>query len=93
MRLDPAGPARHTPGGGAPTRRRSRFLPIVVGLLLGCLLVSPPAWVASLGPWRWPAVAALVLLVLLAFTAYQLSANLPAEPPLEPAAEAELGDR
>jgi hypothetical protein len=69
-------------------RRRSRFLPIVVGLLLGYLLVSPPGFLAPLGSWRWPAVAAIVLLVLLAFTAYQLSANLPAEPPLEPAAEA-----
>jgi len=71
-------------------RRRSRFLPIVVGLLLGYLLVSPPGWLAALGPWRWPAVVAIVLLGLLAFTAYQLSANLPADPPLEPAAEVEL---
>ncbi len=71
-------------------RRRSRFLPIVVGLLLGYLLVSPPGWLTALGPWRWPAVVAIVLLALLAFTAYQLFANLPAEPALEPAAEAEV---
>jgi hypothetical protein len=71
-------------------RRASRFLPIVVGLLLGYLLVSPPEWLDSLGPWRWLAVVAIVALGLLAFTAYQLSANLPADPALEPAAEAEV---
>lgn len=71
-------------------RSLSRFLPILVGLVLGYVLVSPPEWMASLGPWRWLAVAAVVLLGLLAFTAWQLSANLPADPPLEPAAEAEV---
>jgi hypothetical protein len=30
-------------------RRLSRFLPILVGLLLGYLLVSPPGWLAALG--------------------------------------------
>jgi len=71
-------------------RSLSRFLPILVGLVLGYLLMSPPEWLASLGPWRWLAVVAIVLLGLLAFTAWQLSANLPADPPLEPAAEAEV---
>ncbi len=71
-------------------RRGSRFLPIVVGLLLGYVLVSPPRALAGLGAWRWPAVIGLVLLGLLAFTAYQLSANLPADPPLAPATEAEV---
>jgi hypothetical protein len=71
-------------------RRASRFLPIVLGLLLGSLLVSPPRWLDVLGPWRWPAVGAIVLVGLLAFTAFQLSANLPADPALEPAAEAEV---
>jgi hypothetical protein len=71
-------------------RPLSRFLPIVVGLLLGYLLVSPPEWLAPLGPWRWLAVVAIVLVGLLAFTAWQLSANLPANPSLEPAAEAEV---
>ena len=69
-------------------RTLSRFLPILVGLALGYLLVSPPEWLAPLGPWRWPAVAAIVGVALLALTAYQLSANLPADPPLEPAGEA-----
>jgi hypothetical protein len=71
-------------------RRRSRFLPIVVGLLLGYLLVSPPRWLDPLGPWRWLAVLAIVALGLLAFTAYQLAANLPADPALEPATETEV---
>ncbi len=71
-------------------RRGSRFLPIVVGLLLGYLLVSPPGALAGLGAWRWPAVTGIVLAGLLALTAYQLSANLPADPPLEPATEAEV---
>jgi hypothetical protein len=71
-------------------RTLSRVLPILVGLALGYLLVSPPRWLDGLGPWRWLAVAALVLLGLLAFTAYQLSANLPADPPLEPAPESEV---
>lgn len=71
-------------------RRLSRFLPILVGLVLGYLLMSPPEWLAPLGPWRWLAMGAIALVGLLAFTAYQLSANLPADPPLEPAAEAEV---
>jgi hypothetical protein len=71
-------------------RRPSRFLPILVGLVLGYLLMSPPDWLTPLGPWRWLAVVAIVLLGLLAFTAWQLSANLPADPPLKPAAEAEV---
>ena len=71
-------------------RRLYRFLPILVGLALGYLLVSPPEGLEGLGPWRWLAVPALVLLCLLAFTAYQLSANLPADPPLEPAPETEV---
>jgi hypothetical protein len=71
-------------------RSLSRFLPILVGLALGYLLVSPPDALERLGPWRWLVVLALVLLGLLAFTAYQLSANLPAEPPLEPASESEV---
>ena len=71
-------------------RSLSRFLPILVGLVLGYLLMSPPEWLAPLGPWRWLAVGVIVLLGLLAFTAWQLSASLPADPPLEPAAEAEV---
>jgi len=71
-------------------RRQSRFLPIVVGLVLGYLLVSPPGWLAPLGPWRWLAVLAIVAVGLLAFTAFQLAANLPADPRLEPADEAEV---
>jgi hypothetical protein len=71
-------------------RSLARFLPILVGLALGYLLVSPPDGLERLGPWRWLVVLALVLLGLLAFTAYQLSANLPADPPLEPAPESEV---
>jgi len=71
-------------------RTLARVLPILVGLALGYLLVSPPGWLDGLGAWRWLAVAFLVLLGLLAFTAYQLSANLPADPPLEPAPESEV---
>ena len=71
-------------------RTLSRFLPILVGLVLGYLLMSPPEWLAPLGPWRWLVVAAMVLLGLLAFTAWQLSANLPADPPLAPADEGEV---
>jgi hypothetical protein len=71
-------------------RGLSRVLPILVGLALGYLLVSPPEGLERLGPWRWLAVFVLVLLGLLAFTAYQLSANLPADPPLEPARESDV---
>ena len=71
-------------------RSLSRILPILVGLVLGYLLMSPPEWLAPLGPWRWLTVGAIVLLGLLAFTAWQLSANLPADPPLEPAGEGEV---
>jgi hypothetical protein len=73
-------------------RSLSRFLPILVGLALGYLLVSPPEGLERLGPWRWLAVPALVLLGLLALTAYQLSANLPADPPLEPAPESDVAE-
>jgi len=71
-------------------RSLSRILPILVGLVLGYLLMSPPDWLAPRGRWRWLVVGAVVLLGLLAFTAYQLSASLPADPLLEPAAEAEV---
>ncbi len=58
-----------------------KLLPYAVGLLLAWVLLHPPEW---LGPWRYPAVAALVLLALVAFTAVQILINLPADISLEP---------
>lgn len=71
-------------------RTVQRLLPILVGLALGYVLISPPGWLSALGAWRWLGVAVFVLAALLAFTAYQISANLPAHPAFEPAAESEV---
>jgi hypothetical protein len=68
----------------------SRFLPILVGLVFGYVLVSPPGWLAFLGPYRWLGAVVLVFGGLVAMTAYQLSANLPADPRLEPAPEEQV---
>ena len=51
--------------------------PYIFGLLLGWFLVSPPDFVAELGPARHLLTVALVLLALLAFTGAQVLANLP----------------
>ena len=59
--------------------RLFRYLPIVAGLLLGWLIVSPPAFLDGLGPFRFLLVAALVALALVALTGAQILANLPAD--------------
>jgi len=61
-----------------------KFLPIVVGLFLGWLLANPPEWLSFLGPGRYLVAAALVFVILLAFTAFQILANLPEDVALEP---------
>lgn len=72
--------------------RTLRVLPMLVGAALGWLLVHPPAGLASLGRGQYVVAVALVLLLLLLFTAGQISANLPEDvalEPLDPAATSE----
>jgi hypothetical protein len=66
------------------------LLPYLVGLALGWLLFYPPEVLAPLGPWRHVVAAALVLLLLVAFTAAQLATNLPDPLSLTPANEEEI---
>lgn len=61
-----------------------KFMPIVVGGLLGWLLVNPPAALASLGSLRYVVMAVLVLVLLLVWTAVLNAVNLPADVSLEP---------
>lgn len=63
------------------------LLPYAVGLLLGWLLLYPPEALAPLGSWRYLVAALLVLLLLIAFTAAQLAANLPDPITLTPLGE------
>jgi len=67
--------------------RVTRYFPLAVGLLLGYLAVHPPAWLAALGWLRFPAMAAVVLLLLVAFVVLVVAANLPAEVQMRPAAD------
>lgn len=53
------------------------LMPYAVGLLLAWLLFYPPEALAPLGPWRYLVAALLVVLLLVAFTAAQIAANLP----------------
>lgn len=58
-----------------------KLLPYIVGLLLAWILAHPPE---GLGPWRYPAVGALAVLALVAFTAVQILINLPEDVSVEP---------
>jgi hypothetical protein len=54
-----------------------KVLPIVVGLLLGWLLVNPPAVLQPLGLFRHVVTAGLVVLLMLLFSGTQIAASLP----------------
>lgn len=62
----------------------ARFLPIVVGVALGVLIVSPPAWLRTLGPVAYLVTGSLALVALVAFVAVLIAVNLPAEVRLTP---------
>jgi len=65
------------------------LLPYAVGLALGWLLFYPPEALVPLGPWRHLVAGLLVLLLLVAFVAAQLAANLPDPLTLAPLKEGE----
>ena len=67
--------------------KAARWLPIVVGIALGLLLVRAPAALPSLGPAALVIAAALVVLLLVAFTAWMIGRNLPAEIAIRPLPE------
>lgn len=67
-----------------------KYLPIVIGILLGWLLTNPPAFLAPLGPARHLVTGALVLLLLLVFVGFQILASLPENVALESAPGAAL---
>ena len=74
------------------TERLFKYLPIVIGILLGWFLTNPPPFLAPLGPARHLVTGALVLLLLLVFVGFQILASLPENVALEPGAalEAEM---
>lgn len=65
------------------TERALKFLPIVVGTLLGWLLVHPPSFLSDVAAIRYVLAAALVSVLLLLFTAAQISSNLPEDVAME----------
>jgi len=64
----------------------AKFLPIVIGVPLGILIVAPPAWLRALGPVAYLVTGSLAFVALVAFVAVLISANLPAEVRLTPLA-------
>jgi len=67
--------------------KAARWLPIVVGIALGLLLVRAPAALRSLGPASIVVAAGLVFLLLVVFTAWMIGRNLPAQIGLRPRLE------
>jgi hypothetical protein len=65
------------------------LMPYALGIVLAWLLFYPPAALTPLGPWRFLVPALLVPLLLVAFTAAQLVANLPDPVSLVPVENAE----
>jgi len=57
---------------------------MAIGVLLGFLALHPPGWLRALGPFRYAAMAAVVLLLLVGFVALLIASNLPADVKMVP---------
>jgi hypothetical protein len=68
--------------------RLTKFFPIAIGLFLGVLALHPPNWLAALGPFRYAAMALLVLGLLIGFVALLIASNLPANITMRPSSGA-----
>jgi hypothetical protein len=62
----------------------SKFLPFIVGGIIGWILFNPPEWLALRGPFRPVVMIAAACALLLAFIVYSISASVPADVGLEP---------
>jgi hypothetical protein len=69
-----------------------KVLPIVVGVALGWLLMASLGWMRGLGPLRFAAAGALVLVLLVAFVILVVSANVPADITVVPEPEADISE-
>ncbi|MCU0291990.1 MAG: hypothetical protein MUF10_08380 [Thermoanaerobaculaceae bacterium] len=65
-------------------RQLAKVLPALFGILLGWILVNPPAWLEPLGLLRFAVMGVLVLGLLVGFVALQLGRNLPEDVALVP---------
>ncbi len=62
----------------------AKYLPIVIGGIIGWLLFNPPEWFALRGPLRWVVMITVAFVLLLAFIVYSISASVPADVGLAP---------
>jgi len=62
----------------------AKFLPFVVGGIIGWLLFNPPQWLAPRGPLRTVVLVATALVLLVAFIVYSISTSIPADVGLTP---------
>ncbi len=67
-----------------------KVLPAAAGVLLGYLLLNPPAWLAALGPLAWLVNGLLCAVLLVASVGLVIIANLPDDPALDPVGEDEV---
>ncbi len=64
--------------------RIAKFLPFVVGGIIGWLLFNPPQWLALRGPLGTVVMVAAALVLLVAFIVYSISTSIPADVGLAP---------
>jgi hypothetical protein len=65
----------------------ARMLPIVIGIGLGMLIMYPPAWLRGLGWVAYLVTGSTAAVVLVAFVALLISANLPSDIAITPVPE------
>ncbi len=62
----------------------AKYLPFVVGGIIGWLLFNPPGWLALQGPLRTVVMIALAIVLLVAFIVYAISNSVPGNVVLAP---------
>jgi hypothetical protein len=62
----------------------AKYLPFVVGGIIGWLLFNPPHWLALHGPLRTAVMIALAIVLLVAFIVYSISISIPGNVALAP---------
>lgn len=66
----------------------AKYLPFVVGGVIGWLLFHPPQWLGPAGPYRTLLMVAVGFVLLVAFIVYVIAAGVPADVALSPCAGA-----
>jgi len=69
-----------------------KFLPIVIGLVLGWLLFHPPEWLSTLGVVRYVVMAIFVFILFIAFVVMMVAGSLPANVRITPAPDIAVTD-